>query len=115
MAENEPTYEALKVAKRLMASSVQHERAAARHDEYAKWLDEKGEHGAAEIERREAMLERDAANDDMARADLIQGATQFTEPKKGDPVEIPIPTREAFLRDLERVAPPVAPQSPADR
>ena len=102
----EPSLEALKVAKRLMASAVKHERAATRHDEYAKWLDGKGEHDAAEIERREAMLERDAANDDVERADMIQGPTQFTEPKNGDPVEIPIPTREAFLRDLEKVAPP---------
>ena len=31
--------------------------------------------------------------------------SQKTTPKKGEPVEIPIPTREAFLRNLETVAP----------
>ncbi len=34
-------------------------------------------------------------------------ATQLTQPKEGEPVEIPIPTREAFLRDLAKVAPPM--------
>ncbi len=33
--------------------------------------------------------------------------TQPTQPKKGEPVEIPIPTRDAFLRDMAKVAPPV--------
>jgi hypothetical protein len=33
--------------------------------------------------------------------------TQKTQPKKGEPVEIPIPSREAVLRDLMKVAPPV--------
>lgn len=35
--------------------------------------------------------------------------TQKTQPKKGEPVEIPVPTRDAFLRDLEKVAPPGKP------
>lgn len=37
--------------------------------------------------------------------------TQPTQPKKGDPLEIPVPTREDFLRDLKKVAPP-APKPP---
>lgn len=32
--------------------------------------------------------------------------TQKTKPKKGKPVEIPVPTRDAVLRDLERAAKP---------
>ena len=32
--------------------------------------------------------------------------TQETQPKKGKPVKIPVPTREEFLRDLDKVAPP---------
>jgi hypothetical protein len=32
--------------------------------------------------------------------------TQETQPAKGDPVEIPIPTREEVLRDLAEVAKP---------
>ena len=39
---------------------------------------------------------------------------QKTDPKKGDPVEIPIPTRDAFLRDLEKVAPPSSSREDAD-
>jgi hypothetical protein len=40
--------------------------------------------------------------------------TQPTQPKKpgAKPAEIPIPTRDAFLRDLAKVAPPVAPPKP---
>jgi len=30
--------------------------------------------------------------------------TQPTEPAEGEPVEIPIPTREEVFRDLEKVA-----------
>jgi hypothetical protein len=30
--------------------------------------------------------------------------TQSTQPAEGDPVEIPVPTREEVLRDLEKVA-----------
>lgn len=36
-------------------------------------------------------------------------AVQKTQPKKGKPVEIPVPTRAAFLRNLKKVAPPVKP------
>jgi len=32
--------------------------------------------------------------------------TQPTNPAEGDPVEIPIPTREDVFRDLEKVAKP---------
>jgi len=42
--------------------------------------------------------------------------TQKTQPKGkgGEPVEIPIPTREAVIRDLMKVAPPVEPPVKAD-
>ena len=32
--------------------------------------------------------------------------TQPTQPKTGEPVEIPVPKREDVLRDLKKVAPP---------
>jgi hypothetical protein len=32
--------------------------------------------------------------------------TQETQPKKGEPTEIPIPTREEVFRDLGKVAKP---------
>jgi hypothetical protein len=35
----------------------------------------------------------------------LQGLTQMTQPKTGEPLEIPIPTREDFLRSIEKVAP----------
>jgi hypothetical protein len=28
--------------------------------------------------------------------------TQKTQPKKGDPVEIPVPSRQSFIRNLNR-------------
>ncbi len=31
---------------------------------------------------------------------------QMTQPKKGEPVEIPVPTRKEWLRSLEKVVPP---------
>jgi hypothetical protein len=34
------------------------------------------------------------------------GPTQETQPKEGEPVEIPIPTREEVFRDLGKVAKP---------
>ena len=40
--------------------------------------------------------------------------TQPTQPKRGKPVEIPIPTREAVIRDLMKVAPRVEPPANAD-
>jgi len=35
-----------------------------------------------------------------------QEPTQPTQPAEGEPVEIPVPTREQVLRDLEKVARP---------
>lgn len=34
------------------------------------------------------------------------GKTQKTKPKKGKPLEIPVPTRDEVLSDLEKVAKP---------
>jgi hypothetical protein len=34
------------------------------------------------------------------------GKTQKTKPAKGEPVEIPVPSREEVLRDLKKVAKP---------
>jgi hypothetical protein len=39
---------------------------------------------------------------------------QRTRPVKGKPIEIPIPTREAVIRDLMKVAPRVEPDKPDD-
>jgi hypothetical protein len=105
MPDSEPTAEALKAAKRHITAAEAHERKVAQHEEWAKFLESKGEMEQAEVERRNADLERDAARDEWDRADLVRGPTQLTQPKHGDPVEIPIPTRDAFLRDLEKVAP----------
>ena len=105
MDDPEPTPEALKAAKRHIAAAEAHERKVAQHEEWASFLEGKGELEQAEAERHKADRERDAARDQWDRADAIQGPTQFTQPKKGDPVEIPIPTRDAFLRNLAKVAP----------
>jgi hypothetical protein len=102
------TLEALKQAKRHIAAAESHERRVAVFEESAAFLEERGELEQAAVQRRSADHERDAARNEWDRADAIQGPTQFTQPKKGDPVEIPIPTREAFMRDLETVAPRVA-------
>jgi hypothetical protein len=75
-------------------------------EDQAAFLDERGDTERADFARRESDLERDAAREEWDRADAIQGVTQLTEPKVGDPVEIPIPTRDAFLRNLDKVAPP---------
>lgn len=64
-------------------------------------MDERGESEGAEHQRREADLERDAARNAWDRAAALQGPTQETA--KG--LEIPIPTREDFLRNLARVSP----------
>jgi hypothetical protein len=102
-----PGREAHNEAKRLIATAEAHERHVTLCEESAQFLDERGEHDGAEIERRHAELERDVARNAWDRALALQGPTQMTEPKNGDPLEIPIPTREAFLRNLEKVAPPV--------
>jgi hypothetical protein len=75
-------------------------------EESAQFLDERGESEQADRERREADRERVAARNAWDRALALQGPTQMTEPKSGEPLEIPIPTRDAFLRNLTRVAPP---------
>jgi hypothetical protein len=43
------------------------------------------------------------------------GPTQETRPAKGEPVEIPIPTREEFFRDLGKVAKPRKQPEPEDQ
>jgi hypothetical protein len=100
-----PTQATLREAKRLMAAAESAERRVALREESARFLDEGGESAQAEHERREADRERDVARDAWDRALALQGPTQMTEPKTGEPLEIPIPSREAFLRNLERVAP----------
>lgn len=104
---SEPTLGALGAARRHIALAEKHERTVVQHEEHAQWLDSKGEAAPAEIERRNAMLARDAAQDELDRADAIQGPTQMTQPRAGKPLEIPIPTREEFVRNLSKVAPPV--------
>jgi hypothetical protein len=93
--------EALNEAKRLMAMAEAHERRVALREESARFLDERGESAGAEHERREADLERDAARLAWDRAHALLGPTQVTDAG----LEIPIPTRGAFLRNLEKVAP----------
>jgi hypothetical protein len=102
--------DALSEAKRLMAEAEAHERRVAIREESARFLDERGETEGAEHERREADLERDAARNAWDRAQALQGPMQFTD--KG--LEIPIPTREAFLRNLSRVAPTPATSDPSE-
>lgn len=117
MASNdpEPTQQTLKAAKRLIATAEAHERRVALREESARFLDERGESEGAEHERREADLERDAARTAWDRAHALQGPIQMTQPKTDEPpMEIPIPTREAFLRNMERVAPPVPAPSKLD-
>jgi hypothetical protein len=92
---------ALDEAKRLMKNAEAHERRVALREESAVFLDERGESEGADRERREADLERDAARTAWDRAMALQGPTQMTD----QGLEIPIPTREAFVRDLDRVAP----------
>ncbi len=42
-------------------------------------------------------------------ADDKQEPTQKTQPKRGKPVEIPVPTREDVMRDLAKAAAPEKP------
>lgn len=111
--EREPTHpnqrDALSEAKRLTAEAESHERRVALREESARFLDERGESEGAENERREADIERDAARSAWDRAMALQGPTQMTQPKFGEPIEIPIPSRKDFIRNLERVAPKVTP------
>jgi hypothetical protein len=108
--EQEPTQQepsqssernALDEAKRLAATAEAHERRVALREESAQFLDERGESEGAAKERREADLERDAARTAWDRARALQGPTQVTDAG----LEIPVPTRGAFLRNLEKVAP----------
>ncbi len=85
-----------------MAEAESHERRVALREESARFLDKRGEQEGAEHERREADIERDAARIAWDRAHALQGPTQVTDAG----LEIPIPTRDAFLRNLETVAPP---------
>jgi hypothetical protein len=96
-----PPAAALNEAKRLMATAESHERRVALREESARFLDERGESEQADRERVAADQERDAARNAWDRAHALQGPTQVTEAG----LEIPIPTREAFLRNLETVAP----------
>jgi hypothetical protein len=99
----EPTQgDALKETKRLTAAAEAHERRVELREESARFLDERGEHKQAAVERLEADLERDAARTAWDRAQALQGPTQVTEAG----LEIPIPPRTAFIENLEKVAPP---------
>lgn len=40
---------------------------------------------------------------------------QKTKPKKGEPVEIPIPTKGDFDAAMERVAPPIGRKRPGEK
>jgi hypothetical protein len=99
--QSEPTPATLNEVKRLMAAAEAHERRVAIREESARFLEERSESEGAEHERREADLERDAARTAWDRAHALQGPTQTTDAG----LEIPIPTRGAFLRSLEKVAP----------
>lgn len=96
-----PSRAALDEARRLINAAEGHERRVALREESAQFLDEKGEPEGADRERREADIERDAARNAWDRAMALQGPTQATD--RG--LEIPIPTREDFLRNVGRVAP----------
>ncbi len=93
-----------------MKAAEGHEKRVALREESARFLEEKGEHDQAAHERAEADRERDAARDAWDRALALQGPTQTTE--KG--LEIPIPSREAFMRNLGNVAPKPGVSAPRD-
>lgn len=100
--------DALKEAKRYVAEAERHESHVAQHERYAQFLDERGDRDGAELERQRANAARDAARIAWDRANALQGPTQVTDAG----LEIPIPTRDAFLQNLETVAP--APSMPLD-
>lgn len=99
----------LKEAHRLIRVAEGHEKRVELRERSARFLDERGEAEGASHERREAERERDAARDAWDRSMALQGPTQMTEPKSGKPLEIPIPARADFMRNLEHVAPNPAP------
>ena len=92
----------LKEAMRLMKEAEGHERRVALREESAVFLDERGESEGADRERLAAAKERDAARNAWDRAMALQGPTQTTD----QGLEIPIPTREDFIANLAKVAPP---------
>jgi hypothetical protein len=102
------TEAALREAKRLMTAAEGHERRVALREESATFLDERGETEGAERERVAADRERDAARNAWDRAMALQGPLQATE--KG--LEIPIPSREDFIANMRRVAPPAVVPDP---
>lgn len=93
--------DALTEATRFIATAEAHERRVALREESARFLDERGEPEGAAHERREADLERDAARNAWDRAQALQGPTQVTEAG----LEIPIPSRESFLANIDKVTP----------
>jgi hypothetical protein len=107
MPDEQPTAATLAEAKRLMAEAEGHERRVALREESATFLDERGEAEGAAHERREADLERDAARNAWDRAVALQGPTQMTD----QGLEIPIPSREDFLRNLETISAPPKPST----
>jgi hypothetical protein len=104
----QPTQAALAEAKRLMKEAEGHERRVALREESATFLDERGEADGADRERAAADVERDAARSAWDRAMALQGPTQLTE----QGLEIPVPNRADFVRNLERVAPKAPPDQP---
>jgi hypothetical protein len=96
---------AIREARRFMAEAEGHEKRVALREASAQYLDERGEAAQADKERREADLERDAARLAWDRAMALQGPTQITDAG----LEIPIPAREDFVRNLEKVAPKPSP------
>jgi hypothetical protein len=104
--------DALSEAKRLVATAEAHERRVAQFEDSARFLDERGESEGAAQQRSWADRERDASRTAWDRAYALQGPTQVTEAG----LEIPIPTRGDFLRNIDRVAPPAPPDpSPGDQ
>lgn len=97
----QPPEMALKEAERLAAAAEGHERRVALREESAEFLEEKGEADAADHERHEAGLEREAARLAWDRADALKGPTQWTD----NGLEIPIPSRDDFVRNIRKVAP----------
>jgi hypothetical protein len=97
----EPTQATLNEAKRLMKEAEGHERRVTLREESAQFLDERDDPQGADRERAAADVERDAARNAWDRARALQGPTQTTDAG----LEIPIPTREDFIQNLERVAP----------
>jgi hypothetical protein len=96
----------LKEVARLKAAAEGHEKRVALREDSARFLEGKGEHDQAAHERAEADRERDAARDAWDRARVLLGPTQTTDAG----LEIPIPSRGDFMRNLQTVAP----KSPTD-